>query len=142
MNEFDLSNIQSSRAATFNQDVGLNTVLEKPVGFILVGTNSEQYAAADREVRAFNIQSNTLRAKNKVILDASTEEGAMDIAKATETHRMIYLKHCVIGWYGFSNGEVEAEFTQEELLKVLAARPLWAERLIGAIENEGNFVKG
>lgn len=142
MNQFDLTNIEDSRSVTFNCDVALNTDGGVAVGFTIVGNNSEQFAQADREVRAFNVKANTLRVKNKKPLDAATDEGAMDVAIATEAHRAIYLKHCVVGWYGFTENGEAALFTPEAAARVLTARPAWAERLAMAIETEGNFVKG
>lgn len=142
MSQFDLNNIEESRSATFNADIGMNSETKEPVGFIVVGNNSEEFATADREVRAFNIKANSARAQKKQPLDAATDEGAMDIAKATEVHRAIYLKHCVVGWYGFTEGGAPALFSKDGLQKVLAARPSWGERLAAAIETEANFVKG
>jgi len=147
MDAFDIDTITESRQIFHTVDVGFDvkpgTDLKTPVGFVLVGTNSEEYAIADREVRAFNIKASYQRAKDQTkALDPTTDEGALDVATATESHRAIYLKHCVVGWYGFKQAGELATFSSGAAMNVLKARPQWAIKLIAAIETEANFIKG
>lgn len=147
MDAFDIDAIAESRQVTINVDVGTDvtpgTESKTPVGFVLVGTNSEEYATADREVRAFNIKASYQRVRDQTkALDPTTDEGALDVATATESHRAIYLKHCVVGWYGFKQAGEPAAFSTEAAMNVLKARPNWAIKLIAAIEREANFIKG
>jgi len=141
---FDIKKIESSRAATFNVDVGLDTSasVPTPVGFIIVGLNSPEFEKADLAVRAFNARSHAQRAVQKRVLDTTTEEGAMELTQMTQQQRWIYFRHCIKGWYGFQDEGQPAVFTSEAALNVLRARPMWAEVVAVAMENEANFTKG
>lgn len=139
---FDINDIEASRNTTFNVVVGFDVDKKRDVGFVVVGTNSPQYAEADLEVRAFNIKANAERAQDKRVLQPATDEGAMEVARVVDVHRQMYLDKCVVGWFGFAENGQDVEFSTELFRRVMAARPGWALRLITAIEDEQNFVKG
>lgn len=138
----DINDLENSRNATFAVKVGTNKEDGSDVGFVVVGKNSQQYQDADEQVRAFNIKANALRAQQKTSLDTATDEGAMQVAKVVQIHRKMYLDHCVVGWFGFTENGQPAPFSKEAAARVFQARPNWTLQVVAEIENEENFEKG
>lgn len=140
---FDLDSLEKSAQATFNVDVGEREDGQK-VGFVVVGQGSSQYTEADREVQVLNI---TEAAKRKKPIATDTPEGALQVVDGGEIRVRVQLQKCVVAWYGFQvRGEagsmVDAEFNQENLARVLKAKPNWAKLLAVEIDNDANFVSG
>ena len=138
--KYDVDAILDSGSKPFNVDVGQRDD-GAPVGFVVLGTSSEAYAKADREIQLINVKQ--AGSRKGIALDSTTDEGAAFIVDGTEEFKDIVFKHCVLDWYGFTKGETEpAEFSMELFLKLIRARPLWARKLLVSIEDEANFVVG
>ncbi len=135
---FDIEDIEASRSKTFNVEVG---ALEDgtPVGFIVLGTASDEYQKARRASELLGVK---IAAASKTVIDMSTDKGAERIVDGTARSRRIVIDHCVVGWFGFTMGGKPAEFTPENLDRLLKARPNWVDILAREIENDANFTEG
>lgn len=137
--DFSIESLEGSKDATFDSIFGQRDNGD-PVGFRIVGTSSDAYQKADNLIQAMNVAD---AVKRRVPSDPETPEGAQMLSEASDRRRDVILQHCVVGWFGFTLGENgPAEFTPENLQRVLKARPQWKKQLVAAIENEGNFYKG
>lgn len=137
---FDIDQLPESTEKTYCVTVGHNPAVgdepAEPVGFIVVGPNSPQYQAAERAVTVHGVM---VAEKRKVPLDLSRAVDAAALVDGLGETRDITLEHCVVGWFGFKQGDGYAEFNAENLKKVLRSRPQWAKRLVAEIENAANF---
>jgi hypothetical protein len=135
---FDISSIEASPSITFDVEIGKRAD-GAPVGFRIVGPNSSQYQKATRALELQGIKESAAR---KGVLDMTTDEGAQVVIDGVKSRREAVVKACVVDWFGFAFGEGPAPFTQDNLDRVLAARPAWVVRLAMAIEDDANFEKG
>lgn len=134
--KFDIDSLLKAGSATFNVDVGMRDD-GSPVGFTVMGPGSEQYAAADRAVQVMNIKD--VQA-GKIRTGDDSDEAIERFVDGGEERRRIIVRHCVVGWYGFTTQDgAPLEFTEEYLNLVLQRRPHWLRKLVDAIENEANF---
>ena len=137
---FDIDSLATAAQKTYDVVVGHLPGAEgadpTPVGFTVVGPDSDQFRAAERATAVFGIQEAERR---KAPLDLSKPEDAGRMYDGLEGSKAILLDHCVVGWFGFMQGDQAAAFTPENLRKVLRAKPHWARRLVGEIENAANF---
>jgi hypothetical protein len=139
---FDIDAIEQSTRSTFDVVVGHQDIDGKPgdpVGFRVLGPGSDEYAAAERAIQIMNVKEAALR---KTAVDLTTDDGAALVADGGAKRRQVMVDHCVIGWFGFMQGDQPAEFNKANLARILKARPLWCARLVGEIENEANFGAG
>lgn len=143
--KFDIDSLEQSTNTTFDVIVGHtdggNDAEGKPnkgdpVGFKVVGPGSDQYTKVERDIQIMNIKEANTR---KAPADLKTDEGAASVAEGGDARREIVIFGCTVGWFGFEAGGQPAEFTRENLARVLKARPNWARRLMYAIEDEANF---
>lgn len=137
--DFDIDKLEESASTVFNVDVGRRSD-GAPVGFIVLGTNSPQYAEIDRKLQIKNVMQAALR--GNADFDMKSEEGATLVIDGTNQRRDAIIAACVTGWYGFKSGEADAEFSKDSLAKVLKHKSSWSKKLIEAIDNEGNFAQG
>jgi hypothetical protein len=142
---FDIDQLASSTETTYNVDVGRNP--DKPdgtpgdvVGFTVLGPSSKAFLAVERDIQVLNVREAEKR--KGVPLDLSTEEGATSIVDGQDRRKLMIVKRCVVGWYGFMRGSEPAPFTLENLGTVLASRPHWVKRIADAIDNQSNFDGG
>ncbi|MGV1017437.1 MAG: hypothetical protein ACOYBW_08680 [Fluviibacter phosphoraccumulans] len=141
--KFSLGEIEKSASQTFDVIVGhYDDEAKTPVGFRVVGTGSEQYAQADRNIQILNIKEAALRTSGK--LDLTTDKDAGLIADGAEKRRVLQTESCVVDWFGFTedDGVTPLEFNSENLRRMLKARPHWANLILLGIEDERNFMKG
>jgi len=137
---FDIDRITSVNDTPFPLEVGRRDD-GSPVGFTVLGSASEAYMRADREAQVQGVKDAAHR--GGFTIDGRTDEGAQKIVEGMDRRADILIRHCVIGWFGFTKGETEpAEFTAEVLQLVLRAKPAWKRALLDAIESERNFTKG
>lgn len=137
--DFSIEALEASSRITFTVDVGRRDD-GSAVGFVVVGPNSEEFSRAERDIQLITVREAARRGETT---NLDTEEGAAQVADGADRRRDAILKRCVVGWHGFTLGEsTPAEFTVENLTRVLKARPHWARRLLAAINDEGNFTGG
>lgn len=134
---FDIDQMPEGAEKTYRVVVGHNPG-EPPeeVGFIVVGPNSAQFQAAERAIAVHGVVT---AEKRKVPLDLSRPADAAALVDGMEETRRIALEHCVVGWFGFKQGDTYAEFNADNLKKVLRSRPQYVKRLMGEIESAANF---
>lgn len=140
--KFDIDAIEQSTRNTFDVVVGhqdVNGTPGDPVGFKVLGPGSDEYIAAEREIQIMNVKEAALR---KSTVDLSTDDGATLVVDGSDKRRRLILEKCVVGWFGFMQGDQPAEFTPENFARILRRRPQWAVRLLSEIENEANFAGG
>jgi len=135
---FDLDAIDDSKQSTFDVVVG-NLDNGGTVGFRVLGTGSNEYQKARREVELFNVKQS---AQSRKRLDMATNDGAEFVVDTAEKNRVVILNACIVDWFGFTLGGARAELNEENLSRVFKARPGWAEIVLREIENDANFIKG
>lgn len=135
---FDIEDIEAAGKNTFNVEVGTRED-GTPVGFTILGSSSEEYRKARRAIELIGIKS---AAKARGPIDMSTDEGAERVADSTDEGRQILLQHCVVGWFGFTMGGQPAEFTPENLQRLLKTKTNWIDLIAREIENDANFIAG
>lgn len=146
--DFSIDAIEQSARNTFDVIVGHHDAgtdehgakkLGDPVGFRVLGTGSEEYQTADRQIQLLNVKEAAMR-KEKV--DLTKDDGAQVIVDGSEKRRMLIVNACVVGWFGFKDANGDAPFTRDNLHRVLKAKPNWLRQILAAIEDEGNFAAG
>lgn len=142
---FDIDAIALSAETTYNVDVGRNSdnadgTPGDVVGFTVAGPSSKAFQAVEREIQVLNVREAEKR--KGVPLDLATDEGAASIVDGQERRRMMIVRKCVVGWYGFMKGTEQAAFTPENLDSVLKSRPHWVKKIADAIDNTSNFDRG
>ena len=135
---FEIAALESAATATFDVVVG-KTDKGEPVGFRVLGSSSEPYAKARRDVEVMAVQAS---ANRKAPLDLTTNEGAAQAVDKGEQAKSAMLNACVVDWFGFTMDGKPAKFSAENLSRVLKVKPDWTDRLVREIENDANFTKG
>lgn len=136
---FDIAALEAATTRTFDLKVGERDD-GSPVGFRLLGPSSEQYLAAEREVKIFVTKESAARNKR---IDVSTDEGAATVVDGGDRSRDLIISRCVVDIFGFTEGEDKPlPFTPENLERILRAMPAWRDTIYAAIENEANFSAG
>jgi hypothetical protein len=144
---FDLDALEQSTRNTIDVSLGHQTKLDKdgntvkgdPVGFKVLGPCSDEYREADRAIQVLNIKEAAIR---KAAVDLETDEGATVVVEGGDNRRKLLIDKCVVGWFGFTDKGKPAEFSKENVARALKARPMWARRLVAAIEDESAFIGG
>ena len=145
---FDLDNLDAGKDTTFRLVIGYNPAVTeggKPeeVGFVVVGMASDQYAAAARAASVRGIQEAHKRfAANEEPPKPGTPEAAEAQFVRTEAQARLVADHCVVGWFGWRQGDKEAPFSAGALKHVLDKRPGLVARITRAVEDDANFVTG
>lgn len=139
---FNFDKISDAASQPFDVVIGhYDDEAKTPVGFKVVGSGSAQYIAAEREIQILNIKEAALR---KDGLDLTTDAGAAVIADGADIRRFVTLRHCVVGWFGFTEGfdDTPKVFTTEAMVSLLKTRVNWRNQILLAIEDEANFTQG
>lgn len=142
---FDIKAIPSTIETTYDvivahhPDAQGQPDLTRPVGFRVVGPESEAFRKAERELR---IKGLVAAEKRKGGHDISTEVGAAAYIDDQDYAKGLLAQRCTVAWFGFMDGTVDAEFTAPALASVLAARPNWVKRINDAIDAPANFGEG
>jgi hypothetical protein len=147
---FDIDALEAAAQNTYDLAVGHrdgppddngNPTKGDPVGFRVLGASSDEYQKIDRAIQVLNLKESATRRK---LLDTTTDDGATAVIDSVETRIDMLIKACVVDWFGFTIKGVDgaAPFTQENLQRVLKAKPGWRNLIVGAIENEANFTAG
>jgi hypothetical protein len=131
----DIEELEASAAATF--DVVMKEG-KKPSGFRVMGSSSEQYRNAMREIGIINIKAFATR---KTQPDIASDEGATLAAESADRVKMAVLRRCVVGWFGFASKGADLPFSVEALERVLKIKPAWTDMLVREIEDDANFTK-
>ena len=108
-------------------------------GFVIVGKNSDEYKAATKRIRVEGLQRS---AQRKSPLDTSKAEGAETLASAIEANDIAQAAAVVCGWFGFANNGVAAQFDAKTARAMLVKFPTWRQKVLEALEDDANFIKG
>ena len=138
MIDFDVLMKTDVEAATYDVPVLFDEEGEGTAFLTIVGKNSDEYIAINRQIRADGMQRG---AKRKTHMDASTPEGASRISALVDENVQKIALAVVVGWRGFAlNGE-PAVFSKESVAALLKKFPTWCDRVHVALENDANFLK-
>jgi hypothetical protein len=110
-------------------------------GFNVVGSMSEQYGKARRELDIAGVK--LARSRKGKAINWEGDEGDEFIAEQRSIANMIVAKNCVVNWFGFYVGKEDPqplEFTSENLEKVLKLFPAFVERIALEVQNDENFM--
>ena len=142
--DFDLSSL--SVATNVVEDairvpVIFNSDGEERAGFLIHpdGKNSSLYRKEKHNLRVSGLHKS---AKRTTRLSAETEEGAEVLASLLETNEFRLANSVVVGWFGFSDNGVKAEFDKTRATQLLKDRPTWVEIISEKLDVEANFIKG
>lgn len=139
-NGFDIDNLDSPIEETLFKVVVTSDIDgNDKQGFFITSKNSNEYQDATRTVRIEGLKRS---AKRKNQLDTSTDEGAGVVSRMIETNELALACSVVKGWFGFTQGGVEAPFTATIVPKMLSKFPTWKDKISAALEVETNFTKG
>ena len=136
---FDISSMDTSIETSFNVAVITDIDGNAKSGFKVVGKNSEGYKQATHKMRVEGLMR---ASKRKAVIDTSTQEGADSMARTIELNDIALACSVVTGWFGFGNSGQEAEFNADIALKMLIKFPTWRGKVLEALENDANFIKG
>lgn len=136
---FDIGSIDVAATATFNVDLILDANGDPKSGFVIVGKNSDEYKAAAKRIRVEGLQRS---AQRKGPLDTSKAEGAEALASAIEANDITQASAVVCGWFGFADKGVVAEFNAKTARAMLVKFPTWRQKVLEALEDDANFIKG
>lgn len=111
----------------------------KPVsGFKVVGADSPEYQEADRQWKVRSVQKSARRGH---AIQAATENGAAELVNLVPKREFAICVACVVGIYGFNNGGVPMELSEETLKAIFDKKPTWRQKVVAAIEAEQVFSK-
>jgi len=111
---------------------------EPEAGFKVVGANSEEYQAAERQWNLVNLKKSARRGRG---IDASTNTGAEELADLLIKQERTLVYACVKEVYGFTNDGVEAPLNETTLDAIFAAKPVWRTKVLTEIRAERGFTK-
>ena len=137
--DFDISNMDVATKATFRVSLILDANGDPKSGFIIVGKNSDEYKEATKRIRVEGLQRS---AQRKGPLDTSKAEGAETLASAIEANDIAQAAAVVCSWFGFANKGVAAEFDAKTARAMLVKFPTWRQKVLEALEDDANFIKG
>ncbi|MFZ6655938.1 hypothetical protein [Undibacterium sp. TJN19] len=133
----DIDSLQSDDQGVLDVPVSFNDDAEPVAGFKIVGKNSAQCQAVDREIEILAIKRAVIK-KQKI--DGKTDEGAgqlVDLHKENQTKRAIAV---VVSIYGFKSGTTELTATPEVLKDIFSKRPTWLAKITAALEADEGFL--
>lgn len=136
---FDISDFTAPRAqVTFKVPVLFDDDGEPTHGFIIVGKNSDEYRDEWAAIRA---EGQKRAAKRKTAIDATTDEGAVQLIDLIDGNQQRLAKAVTVGWYGFTSAGAPAKFDKALAEAAFNKYPTWQERVSIAMENDVNFLK-
>lgn len=107
-------------------------------GFKVVGANSDEYQAAERQWQLTNLRRQARRGRG---IDASTQTGAEELADTLRKQERALVYACIKTIYGFTKGGVPAELNTETLDTIFNFRPTWVGKVLSEIRAERGFTK-
>jgi hypothetical protein len=107
-------------------------------GFKVIGADSDQYQAADRDWKLKNVKKVARMGRG---IDSKTNEGATELLNQMAKREFAIAKACIVGIYGFTSEGKPATLNEETLTTIFKARPTWRVKVVAAIEAEQVFTK-
>lgn len=136
---FDIGSMDTVTHSTFRVSVIDYANGEPKSGFVIVGKNSEEYRKAAHHIRVEGLMR---ASKRKSLLDTSSTEGAESMAEAIEINDIRQATAVVVDWFGFANNGVVAPYDAAVVKRMLVKFPTWRQKVLDALENDANFIKG
>ncbi|MCC7712215.1 hypothetical protein [Janthinobacterium lividum] len=106
-------------------------------GFEIVSKNSDQYRAVIRETSVVAIKRSVQKSKQ---IDAKTDEGAAELYDLAENRNMKIAIAVVVGMPGFVDKGVPVQPSPALLKAIFEKMPSWQEKVLAALEADGNFL--
>ncbi len=136
--DFDIDNLDALTRATHACGVRFDVDGNAISGFHIVGKNSDEYLAAQAEIRSANLQRS---AKRKEQIDASTPEGATAVVNVMISNERTTAMAVVTGWFGFNKGGQPMEFDKAVVAQMFDKMPTWQSKVLDDLDKEANFTK-
>ena len=137
---FDLDQLDSTAEEVLHKVAVMSDIDGNDTcGFFISSKNSPKYQEATHQIRIDGLKRSS---KRKSVLDTTTNEGAEVVAKMIEANEVILACSVVNGWFGFKTKGVDAVFDKAAVAKMFAKFPTWKDKVVAALENETNFLKG
>lgn len=134
---FNLNNL-SSIASTTHKCAVITDIEGNPVaGFVMVGKNSAEYRAIQRELRQEGLQRSAAR---KQTVDTATPEGAALVISTIDEQNSRTACAVITGWFGFGADGQEATFDKSQLPNIFTQMPAWQDKVLADLEKDGNFM--
>lgn len=106
-------------------------------GFEIVSKNSDQYRNVIRETSVMAIKRSVQKSKQ---IDAKTDEGAAELYDLAESRNLKIAVAVVVGMPGFVDKGIPVEPTPALLKSIFEKMPSWQEKVLAALEADGNFL--
>lgn len=106
-------------------------------GFDMVGKNSTQYRDV---IRATSVAAIKRSQTKKTQIDAKTDVGAATVYDLTEERNRKIAIAVIVGAPGFVSNGQPVELTAAFLNLCFDAQPTWEEKVLAALEADGNFL--
>ena len=106
-------------------------------GFEIVSKNSDQYRAVIRETSVVAIKRSVQKSKQ---IDAKTDEGAAELYDLAENRNLKIAIAVVVGMPGFVDKGVQVQPSPALLKAIFEKMPSWQEKVLAALEADGNFL--
>lgn len=118
--------------------VGWDEEGEPREGFIIVGKDSEEYQRTIGQQRQRAIRRQAVK---RTRFDLKTEEGAEQLDVTLRQNETEVAVAITVGWFGFTLKGEPAPFVKDRMVQILAVKPSWRDRILGALEDEAAFLK-
>lgn len=105
-------------------------------GFKVVGQDSSEYQAVDREYKLAGVKKAARRGRG---IDAKTDTGAEELVSVLSKREMALIVACTQELYGFTVDGETAPLTEITFEAIFKARPTWKARVLAAIEEDRSF---
>lgn len=134
----DLSNLSAAKVELIDVPLVFDDEGEPTDGFKCVGSNSDEYQNAEREWQLTNLKKAARRGRG---IDASTQNGAVELADALHRQELALTKACIKEIYGFTTNGQPASLNDETLNAIFKARPTWVGKTLAEIRMDRGFTK-
>lgn len=138
---FDISLLLAPNAAPLEKTFTVSVLFDKDgnhkAGFEIVSKNSDQYRAAVRATSTTAIK----RSQTKSLqIDGKTDAGAATIFDLGEDRGRKIAIAVVVGLPGFTDKGAQVPVSEAFLNAVFDKFPTWEEKILNALEVDGNFL--
>lgn len=109
-------------------------------GVYIVGKNSTEFRAHQRELRAENLVNS---AEREEAIDTKKIEGALQVVEGVDAQNLRTACAVTVGWFGFcldDAGKVEAPFDASMVQMMYTEMQGWKDKVLASLEKEGNFM--
>lgn len=136
----DFDNILESaeKRSTVDVPVLFDEDGEPKAGFRIVSKNSPEYQGEQQAMRA---EGHKRAAKRKTAIDASTDEGALQLVHLVDDNQRRLALAVVAETFGFERAKEEIQLTKAQIIAAFDKFPTWQDRVMAKLEDDAAFLK-